>query len=171
MSNHMTKEIVPPPSGYIPSARSTPPGRRRNFSEADKRRIVEEACRPGASPTVMGILLLGHRRRSGRHTTLPCQHHRALGEAIYKVSAIWRTEHSNTEDLGPHTVDHSRRRGGNAAQAARNTVEMRALGAKLRTEYLRVLLAVLVLMMSAKVLLDLTVPPMDIYSIGFTIIG
>ena len=49
MSSHMTKEIVPPPSGYIPSARSAPPGARRRFSEADKRRIVEEACRPGAS--------------------------------------------------------------------------------------------------------------------------
>ena len=45
------------------------------------------------------------------------------------------------------------------------------LGAKLRTEYLRLLLAVLVLMMSAKVLLDLTIPPADIYSIGVTIIG
>ncbi len=49
MSSHMTKEIVPPPSGYIPSARSAPPGARRRFSEADKRRIVEEAKRPGAS--------------------------------------------------------------------------------------------------------------------------
>ncbi len=49
MSSHMTKEIVPPPSGYIPSARSAPPGARRRFSEADKRRIVEEAERPGAS--------------------------------------------------------------------------------------------------------------------------
>jgi hypothetical protein len=37
MSNHMTKEIVPPPSGYIPSARSAPPGARRRFSEADSR--------------------------------------------------------------------------------------------------------------------------------------
>ncbi len=33
MSSHMTKEIVPPPSGYIPSARSAPPGARRRFSE------------------------------------------------------------------------------------------------------------------------------------------
>ena len=49
VSSHMTKEIVPPPSGYIPSARSAPPGARRRFSEADKRRIVEEAERPGAS--------------------------------------------------------------------------------------------------------------------------
>jgi transposase len=45
----MTKEIAAPPSGYIPSARSAPPGARRRFSEADKRRIVEEAERPGAS--------------------------------------------------------------------------------------------------------------------------
>ncbi len=35
MSSHMTKEIVPPPSGYIPSAWSAPPGARRRFSEAD----------------------------------------------------------------------------------------------------------------------------------------
>jgi hypothetical protein len=49
MSSHMTKEIAPPPSGYIPSARSAPPGARRRFSEADKRRIVEETERPGAS--------------------------------------------------------------------------------------------------------------------------
>ncbi len=45
MSSHMTREPVP----YIPSARSTPPGRRRHFSEADKKRIVAEASRPGAS--------------------------------------------------------------------------------------------------------------------------
>ncbi len=49
MSSHMTKETVPPPSGYIPSARSAPPGARRRFNEADKRRIVAEAERPGAS--------------------------------------------------------------------------------------------------------------------------
>ncbi len=41
MSKHMLKEI--------PSARSGSSGRRRNFSEADKRRIVEETCREGAS--------------------------------------------------------------------------------------------------------------------------
>jgi transposase len=45
----MTKEISPPPAGYIPSARSAPPGSRRRYSEADKRRILEEADRPGAS--------------------------------------------------------------------------------------------------------------------------
>ncbi len=49
MSRHMTKEISPPPAGYIPSARSAPPGSRRRYSEADKRRILEEADRPGAS--------------------------------------------------------------------------------------------------------------------------
>ncbi|MCZ6592478.1 MAG: hypothetical protein O7B98_15250, partial [Alphaproteobacteria bacterium] len=42
MSEHMLKEIASAPSNYIPSARSTPPGGRRNFSAADKRRIVEE---------------------------------------------------------------------------------------------------------------------------------
>ena len=35
MSKHMRKEIPSAPSGYIPSARSGGPGRRRNFSEAD----------------------------------------------------------------------------------------------------------------------------------------
>ncbi len=49
MSSHMTKEIPSAPSSYIPSARSTPPGARRRFGEADKRRIVEETERPGAS--------------------------------------------------------------------------------------------------------------------------
>ncbi len=49
MISHMTKEAVSAPTGNIPSARSLSPGRRRRFSKADKRRIVEEACRPGAS--------------------------------------------------------------------------------------------------------------------------
>ncbi len=45
----MTKGAVPAPASHIPSTRSTPPGKRRRFSEADTRRIVEEANRPGAS--------------------------------------------------------------------------------------------------------------------------
>ena len=49
MTSHMTKGAVPAPANHIPSTRSTPPGKRRRFSEADKRRIVEEADRPGAS--------------------------------------------------------------------------------------------------------------------------
>ncbi len=49
MSEHMLKEIPPTPSSYIPSARSGGPGKRRNFRAADKRRIVEETCREGAS--------------------------------------------------------------------------------------------------------------------------
>ncbi len=49
MSEHMLKEIPSAPSSYIPSARSGGSGRRRTFSEADKRRIVEETCRAGAS--------------------------------------------------------------------------------------------------------------------------
>ena len=44
------------------------------------------------------------------------------------------------------------------------------LGAKLRAEQLRVLLAVMVLAMSVKVFLDLTVTPADIYSISITAI-
>ena len=49
MSEHMLKEIPSAPSRYIPSPRSGGSGGRRNFSEADKRRIVEETCREGAS--------------------------------------------------------------------------------------------------------------------------
>jgi transposase-like protein len=49
MSKHMLKENPSAPSSYIPSARSGGPGKRRNFRAADKRRIVEETCREGAS--------------------------------------------------------------------------------------------------------------------------
>ncbi len=49
MSKHMLKENPSAPSSYIPSARSGRPGKRRNFRAADKRRIVEETCREGAS--------------------------------------------------------------------------------------------------------------------------
>ena len=49
MTNHMTKETGLGPAPYLPSARSMQPGERRRFSAADKKRIVEEACRPGAS--------------------------------------------------------------------------------------------------------------------------
>ncbi len=49
MSEHMSdRDIGAMSPGYIPSARATPEAR-RNFSLADKRRIVAEACRPGAS--------------------------------------------------------------------------------------------------------------------------
>ena len=49
MTGPRIKEIAAAPASYIPSGRSTGAGSRRNFSEADKRRIVEEACREGAS--------------------------------------------------------------------------------------------------------------------------
>ncbi|MET2829191.1 IS66-like element accessory protein TnpA [Mesorhizobium shangrilense] len=49
MTSPRTKEISAAPSSYIPSARSSGAGSRRNFSEADKRRIVEEACREEVS--------------------------------------------------------------------------------------------------------------------------
>ncbi len=49
MLKHMRREIPPEPATYIPSARSGDNGRRRNFSLADKKRMVEEACREGAS--------------------------------------------------------------------------------------------------------------------------
>lgn len=49
-SEHMLKHMSDAPaSPYIPSGRSSGSGRRRNFGVADKRRIIAEACRPGAS--------------------------------------------------------------------------------------------------------------------------
>ena len=43
------RETDPVSPGYIPSDRMAVPEARRNFSEADKKRIVEEACRPESS--------------------------------------------------------------------------------------------------------------------------
>jgi len=40
------------------------------------------------------------------------------------------------------------------------------MGAKLRVDELRILLAVMVLLMSAKVFVDLTVSPVDVYALG-----
>jgi len=56
--NHMTEHMInretgPVSPGYIPSGRTTVPEPRRNFNEADKKRIIEETCRPGNS--VSGI--------------------------------------------------------------------------------------------------------------------
>lgn len=49
VSGHMSdREIEPVSTGYVPSARSLPDGR-RNFRAADKKRIVAEALAPGAS--------------------------------------------------------------------------------------------------------------------------
>ena len=49
MASHMSsREITPASTGYVPSARSMPDGR-RNFRVADKKRIVAEAMAPGAS--------------------------------------------------------------------------------------------------------------------------
>lgn len=49
MSGHMSdKENGPISTGYVPSVRAMPEGR-RNFRLSDKRRIVEEALAPGAS--------------------------------------------------------------------------------------------------------------------------
>ena len=44
-----TREIPIDPVGYVPNGRSGRSVARRSFSEADKRRIVEEACREGTS--------------------------------------------------------------------------------------------------------------------------
>ena len=51
-ANHMLKPMrkdILEPASYVPSALSKDTGRRRNFSTADKRRIVEETCRKDAS--------------------------------------------------------------------------------------------------------------------------
>ena len=49
MSGHMSgKDNAPLSTGYIPSARAAPDGR-RNFRLSDKKRIVGEALAPGAS--------------------------------------------------------------------------------------------------------------------------
>lgn len=49
VSGHMSnREIEPVSTGYVPSAKSLPDGR-RNFRTADKKRIVAEALAPGAS--------------------------------------------------------------------------------------------------------------------------
>ena len=53
MSGHLSdRENAPVSTGYVPSARSMPEGR-RNFRISDKKRIVAEAMAPGAS--VSGI--------------------------------------------------------------------------------------------------------------------
>lgn len=47
MADHMVnKEIGPVTPGYIPSGHTSVPDGRRNFSEGDKRRIVNETCKP-----------------------------------------------------------------------------------------------------------------------------
>jgi transposase len=46
MLKHMRSGVESP---YIPTGRSADNGRRRNFGPADKQRIVDEACGPGAS--------------------------------------------------------------------------------------------------------------------------
>ena len=74
MPKHMLKEIPSAPSSYIPSARSGGSGRRRNFRAADKRRIVEETCREGAS--VSGVA-----RRYGIGTRLLFSWKRELAPA------------------------------------------------------------------------------------------
>jgi transposase-like protein len=44
-----TKETASAPATYIPSASATPPNGRRQFSTADKKRILVEIDRPGGS--------------------------------------------------------------------------------------------------------------------------
>ena len=49
MSGHMSdRDNEPTSTGYVPSVRAMPEGR-RNFRPSDKRRIVEEALAPGSS--------------------------------------------------------------------------------------------------------------------------
>ncbi len=50
MSRHVsTKETASAPATYIPSASATPPNGRRQFSKADKKRILAEIDRPDGS--------------------------------------------------------------------------------------------------------------------------
>ena len=50
MSRHVSsKETVLAPATYIPSASATPPNGRRQFSKADKKRLLAEIDRPGGS--------------------------------------------------------------------------------------------------------------------------
>ena len=50
MSRHMsTKDTASAPATYIPSVLATPPNGRRQFSKADKKRILAEIDRPGGS--------------------------------------------------------------------------------------------------------------------------
>ena len=75
MASHMSdKEIAPASTGYVPSVRSMPDGR-RNFRVADKKRIVAEAMAPGAS--VSGIARrygIDTRCCSGGSGSLPHHH-------------------------------------------------------------------------------------------------
>jgi len=48
MISPMTKDIPEARASYVPSGSGRGPGR-RNFGEADKRRLIDEASRPGAS--------------------------------------------------------------------------------------------------------------------------
>ena len=76
MSKHMPKEHPSAPSSHISSARSGGSGRRRNFSEADKRRIVEETVRrsrawPGGMASVCGYCSPGASIHDNAPYTLP----------------------------------------------------------------------------------------------------
>ncbi|MGE3702810.1 MAG: transposase, partial [Hyphomicrobiaceae bacterium] len=73
MASHMVnREIEPVSTGYVPSALAMPPGARRRFSKADKKRIVAEADRPGASVSAVA-------RRYGIDTRLLFRWKHALG--------------------------------------------------------------------------------------------
>jgi len=100
MSKHMPKGSPPAPSGYIPSGRSV---RRRNFSRADKRRIVEEACREGAS--VSGVA-----RRYGIGTRLLFAWKKELspeapsGPAFLPVTLVEGVDQAAEPDRAPAPV-------------------------------------------------------------------
>ncbi len=96
MSKHMLKEIPSTPSGHIPSARSGGPGRRRNFSEADKRRIVEETCREGAS--VSGVA-----RRYGIGTRLLFSWKQELAPAAKAETSFLPVTITDAPEQSPQT--------------------------------------------------------------------
>lgn len=100
MTSPRTKEVAPAPASYIPSGRSSGSGSRRNFSEADKKRIVEEACREGAS-------ISGVAKKYGIAATVVFRWRKELNPAdepnivpvIVSDAADWSAEASRSEPI------------------------------------------------------------------------
>ena len=118
MSEHMLKEISSAPSGYIPSARSGGSGRRRNFSEADKRRIVEETCREGAS--VSGVA-----RKYGIGTRLLFSWKQELAPAAKTETTFLPVTIMDVLDQSAEAPPSSGKFGDHGDQVARATAPLR----------------------------------------------
>ena len=82
MVSHMANApAAPPAEAAVPPLVAAPSGRRRQFGEDDKRRIVEEACQPGAS-------LSGVARRYGIGVRLLFRWKQALGLGAAEAPAL-----------------------------------------------------------------------------------